>query len=400
MKKSVFYFPIWGNDYIKLFSDFALKCLFNNLNKLDKRMLKNSKIEIWTFKKDIPKLKALKNIKLLEKKIQINIENIDLIYESLDKTYLNKYQTLSILQKIFINSHSHKYEYLWFIYPDFIFSDQMIKNFYDLKKKYDAYFIPVPQLIEEKVEVAFKAKNFKANTKNITDLLFKYLHPIVKICDVDNSKTNTPSMFLASNKNSYALKYFHMHPIVIKSNSDNLEMNNKFYSSLDEGLVQSLDKKNIFITKDNYFGICISLLKEKEYQLPNEKFNLDLTLEWCKNHINTTHLEISKYTYFIKLNETGHVNTVLENKINKRLNPLRKELLKSYKKKNSGFGQSLNLDIYPVILNNEIYSIIRNNYFKKYFNNEANTLKKTIKKNIKFKEPMFDWLKKLYIKNL
>ena len=68
MKKSVFYFPIWGDSYIKLFSDFALKCLYNNINNIDDELLKSSKIEIWTFKKDIPKLKALKNIKLLKKK--------------------------------------------------------------------------------------------------------------------------------------------------------------------------------------------------------------------------------------------------------------------------------------------------------------------------------------------
>lgn len=397
MKKSVFYFPIWGDDYIKLFSDFALKCLFNNLNKLDKEILKNSKIEIWTFKKDIPKLKALKNIKLLKKKISINIESIDLIYRSLDRSYLNKYQALSILQKIFINSHSHKFEYFWFIYPDFIFSDQMIKNFYNLKKNYDAYFIPVPQLIEEKVDVAFKAKNFKTDSKNITDLLFKYLHPIMKICDVNNSKTNTPSLFLASDKNSYVLKYFHMHPIVIKSDIGNIEMNNKFYASLDEGLVKSLAKKNIFITKDNYFGICISLLKEKEYKLPDEKFNSDLTLEWSKNHTNITHLRISESTYFIKKNKTQYVNKNLENKINKRLVPLSKKLLAFHKKNDNEF---LNVDIDLVVLNDKIYSIIRDNYFKKYFNVEANTLKKIIKKNFEFNNPTFDWLKKLYIKNL
>ena len=135
MKKSVFYFPIWGDSYIKLFSDFALKCLYKNLNEIDDKLLKSSKIEIWTFKKDIPKLNALKNIRLLKKKITINIESIDVIYNSLIKSNLNKYQTLSILQKIFINTHSYKFKYFWFIYPDFIFSNKMIKNFFNLKKK-------------------------------------------------------------------------------------------------------------------------------------------------------------------------------------------------------------------------------------------------------------------------
>ena len=53
MKKSVFYFPIWGESYINSFSKFALKCLEENLKKSDYNFLNTSKIEIWTFKKDI-----------------------------------------------------------------------------------------------------------------------------------------------------------------------------------------------------------------------------------------------------------------------------------------------------------------------------------------------------------
>ena len=396
MKKSVFYFPVWGDDYIKLFSDFALKCLYNNLNKIDDSLLQASKIEIWTFKKDIPKLKALKNIELLKKKISINIESIDLIYNDLKKSNLNKYQTLSILQKIFINSHSYKFEYFWFIYPDFIFSNQMISNFFNVKKKYDAYFIPVPQLIENEVKFQLIDNNFKTNTNNITELLFKFLHPIVKICDVENSKTNTPSMFFASDKNTYAFKYFHMHPLVIKTDIENIEMNNEFYASLDEGLVKSLNEKNIFITKDNFFGICISLLKENEYLLPNERFNFNKTIEWCKNHINKTHLAISNHTYIVR-KKFSQKNKKLENKINKRLNPIKKELLK-YKDKKIDEDYQVHIDL--VDLNDEIYSIIRDNHFKNYFQVNSTTLKKRINDKNKTKDPIFKWLKNIYLKNL
>ena len=396
MKKSVFYFPIWGDDYIKLFSDFALKCLYNNLNKIDDSLLRSSKIEIWTFKKDIPKQKALKNIKLLKKKISINIESIDLIYNELKKSNLNKYQTLSILQKIFINSHSYKFEYFWFIYPDFVFSNRMISNFFNIKKKYDAYFIPVPQLIEEEVKLIFKDNNFETNTKNITELLFKFLHPIVKICNVENSKTNTPSMFFASDKNTHVFKYFHMHPLVIKSDINNIEMNNEFYSSLDEGLVRNLNEKNIFITKDNFFGICISLLKKDEYLLPNEKFNLFNTIEWCKNHINKTHLAISNYTYIVR-KKSSKINKKLVDKINKRLNIIKRELLK-YKDKKIDEDYKVYIDL--VDLNDEIYSIIQNNHFKNYFQVNSSTLKKRINNKNKTKNKIFKWLKKIYLKNL
>ena len=396
MKKSVFYFPIWGDSYIKLFSDFALKCLYKNLNEIDDKLLKSSKVEIWTFKKDIPKLNALKNIRLLKKKIRINIESIDIIYNSLIKSNLNKYQTLSILQKIFINTHSYKFKYFWFIYPDFIFSNKMIKNFFNLKKKYDAYFIPVPQLIEEKVKIKFKDNNFETSTKNITKLLFNFLHPIVKICDVENSKTNTPSMFFVSDQNTHVFKYFHMHPIILKSDIDNLEMNNEFFSSLDEGLVKTLNEKKIFITKNNNFGICISLLKEKEYLLPNEKFNLIKTIEWCKNHINKTHLEISNYTYIAKKNKSSKVDKILENKINKRINPIVKKLKEIGNEENN---EDYKVDIDLVDLNDEIYKIVRDNHFKNYFKVDEDTLKLRVI-NSRLKDSASKWLKYLYLKNL
>ena len=373
-----------------------MKCLYRNLLNIKQDRLKESKIEIWTFKKDIPKIKALDHIKLLKKKIKVNIESIDLIYDSLKKNNLNKYQTLSIFQKIFINSHSYKFKYFWFIYPDFIFSDNMIKNFLNLKKTYDGYFIPVPQLIEENVVDVFKNENFQTSTLNITQLLFKYLHPIVKICDVKKSKTNTPSMFLTSNKTSYALKYFHMHPIVIKSDIVNYEMNNKFYSSLDEGLVEALNEKKIFITKDNFFGICASLLKEKEYHLPNEKFSLKKSFKWCKNHVNKTHIEISKHTYFIKKNKNITVNQTLEKIINNRLLPIINKLKKYNERKIEYPSPHINL----VHLNNTIYSIISNNHFKKYLKVNSVKLKKKIKNQIKSNNPIFIWLNKIYLKNL
>ena len=61
-------------------------------------------------------------------------------------------------------------------------------------------------------------------------------------------------------KTQYYLNIIHMQ-LIIKSDIENYNLNNKFYSSLDEGLVGELNEKKIFIAKDNYFGICASLLK-------------------------------------------------------------------------------------------------------------------------------------------
>ena len=397
MKKSVFYFPIWGESYINSFSKFALKCLEENLKKSDYNFLNTSKIEIWTFKKDIKKIESLNIIKELKKKILINIESIDLIYNSLNNYNINKYQTLSILQKIFMNTHSYKYDFFWFIYPDFIFSKNLIKNFSKISNTYDAYFLPVPQIIEENINEIFEKNKYFSLSSNITELIFKHLHPIVKICDVKNSKTNTPSLFISSDKNSIAIKSFHIHPIVIKSDISNLDMNSKFYSSLDEGLVETLFDKKLFLTKDNFFAACCSLLGEKEYKLPNEKFDLNKTVSWCSNHVNKTHIKISEYTYFIKKNRRTNSSKILEKNIERRIKPILKKL--SDKKTNS-FNNFPNPKISLVDQNNELYSLIRDNYFKNYFKKNKNQLKEAIKKNNTFSDPINHWLKKLYIKNL
>ena len=64
------------------------------------------------------------------------------------------------MHNIFITTHALKFKYLWFIYPDFIFNQNLIKKIIlQMKKsKADAFLMPVPQVISEKVKKIFLIK--------------------------------------------------------------------------------------------------------------------------------------------------------------------------------------------------------------------------------------------------
>ena len=79
--KHNFFFPIWGDNYIKNFNNFALKCLIYNLETIKKPQLDKININIWTSKKDIKIFKNLKDIKYLNSLVNINYSTIDYLLD-------------------------------------------------------------------------------------------------------------------------------------------------------------------------------------------------------------------------------------------------------------------------------------------------------------------------------
>ena len=381
MKNNVFFFPVWGKKYIENFSKYSLECLLRNLKSLEKKKLVGSKLEIWTLKKDVNKINKLKKIKHLRKIIDVNFESIDPFLNFAKKSRLSKYLTLSILQKIMINSHSSKYDFFWFIYPDFIFSDNLIKNFLSLKKKYDAYFLPVPQLIEEFVQSDYN-KNGKIFTSSseMQKQILKYLHPIVKICDIEKTETNTPSMFMFRRNNTVAFRYYHMHPIIIRNDRQNVNLNYQIFKSLDEEMVEHLNYKNIFITKNSKFALCVSLLGQNEVALlPNVKFSFAETNKWVSLHVNKLHQFISKFTYILNYKNEKYNKKFFEKKLNSRVSKINESLnLNPYMRYLENYSIS-NIGI--LLENKSYYDLIHKNYYRKYFSLSKIQIKKEIIKN-------------------
>ena len=127
----VFYFCIWGSKYIDQFSKYTCNSLLLNLKKTNN---KKNLIYIWTTKNDLKYLKKKKIIKKLNKIIGIKYFEFDYVKK---KYYLttNKYTFLSVLQSLFIATFSFNTKYIWFLYPDFIFSENSLNFMINKIKK-------------------------------------------------------------------------------------------------------------------------------------------------------------------------------------------------------------------------------------------------------------------------
>lgn len=334
--KHNFFFPIWGDNYIENFNNFALKCLIYNLETIKKPQLDKININFWTSKKDIQIFKNLKDIKYLNKLVNINYFNIDYLLNEF-KNYTSKYLFLSTLQSLFLSeSLLKKYNYCWFIYPDFIFSNNLIKNILNKinQNNYEAVFIPVPQIIEEDFKKILLKNHISKIIPKIKFILQDHIHPIVSNCNLNNLKTNTPSMFMTSKKDEFILfRYFHVHPIVVRLNSNANYIFNEMSSSLDQDLVKNFENKNIFQVHNDKIGLCVSLLKRHEIKLYDTKFDLDYTCSWVINNTNKSHQIYVKKNYLIKYKNFNlksfnikrhrldlHINKILKRICSKKYN--------------------------------------------------------------------------------
>lgn len=400
--KHNFFFSIWGDNYIKNFNNFALKCLIYNLETIKKPQLDKININIWTSKKDIQIFKNLKDIKYLNSLVNINYFTIDYLLDKF-KNYQSKYLFLSNLQSLFLSESLLKeYNYCWFIYPDFVFSNSLIKNLINKinQNNYESVFIPVPQIIEEEFKSILQKNHISKIIPKIKFILQEHMHPIVSNCNINNLKTNTPSMFMTSKKDEFILfRYFHIHPIVVRLNSNANYIFNEMNSSLDQDLVKNFENKNIYQVSDDKIGICVSLLKRHEIKLYDTKFDLDNTCSWVIKNTNKSHHIYVKKEYLIKYKNFNLKSfNIKKHKLNLHI----KKILKGISSKKFNTEQYFN-KMKEALINsydNEILFLKRElhrriNFYKKI--NKYNK-KKIIKKffNEHNKNKTADFLKNLY----
>ena len=54
---NVFFYSVWGKNFVDIFLKYSLNCLNENLKLIPKKQLFKSKIEIWTRKSDVKLIK-------------------------------------------------------------------------------------------------------------------------------------------------------------------------------------------------------------------------------------------------------------------------------------------------------------------------------------------------------
>ena len=318
----VFYFCIWGRKYLDDFKNYTCNSLLRNLSKTNN---KKNLIYIWTLKDDLKYLKKQKIIKDLSKIIKIKFYVFDLI----KKRYYfknNKYVFLSTLQSLFIATFSFNCKYIWFLYPDFIFSDKSINYiFKKLKKNKDlsSVMIPIPQVNLEAIELYNKKFGYNYIEENLTEIIIKHLHEIVKIYDIRNTELNTVSVSCIHEKNYLLMNNFHLHPVVIKTDEKNYNYFNSVFPSLDEGYTNTLKNKKIYIPKSSDEVAFMSLLPQNEYNFEKYDFNIEETAAWCEAHVNEFQRKNlnSTFMFYIKNSKMKdlEVNIKLIKKFKKRI---------------------------------------------------------------------------------
>ena len=382
----VFYFCIWGSKYIDQFSKYTCNSLLLNLKKTNN---KKNLIYIWTTKNDLKYLKKKKIIKKLNKIIDIKYFEFDYVKK---KYYLttNKYTFLSVLQSLFIATFSFNTKYIWFLYPDFIFSENSLNfmiNKIKKNKKIEAILIPVPQVNFESIESIYKKKGFNYISKKLPEVIIDNLHKIVKIFDARNTQLNTISVSCIHERAYLIMNNFHLHPVVIKTDVENYNYFDSVFPSLDEGYTRILKNKLTYIPKNSDEVAFLSLLGENEIKFPKFEFNLSQSLDWCEAHVNNFQIQDLNNNFLFykkktKLNNLQFNKNLLikfKKRIIDRLKLSNKELLK----------KRLNTQLISRFTNREVKNDTikildtKNNYLKLIFKNQFYKIfKKKIRKII------------------
>ncbi len=253
MHKNLFSVVVWGEKYTSYFSDISIPTLLTSKNlALLKPNSKNTFFIITTYE-DKKRLENNKSLKILKKYLDIEYQ---LIEKPGEQFFENKYKVLSNFQS-YILQYSSGYNYVHFLYPDFVYSNGAFASIFKaFKNNSSAVAVPIPRINTfEYVE--------KTQGLTIKDLSAKYInYGFEKHCFplfTDGQKSfycddQTTSVFPSTMmwkirhaklrkkkiEHNILFKCFHLHPISLKVQHDNPRMNADFTISFDEEYISNL----------------------------------------------------------------------------------------------------------------------------------------------------------------
>jgi len=324
-KKIVFHLAIWGELYIKRFKEVTLQFLIKEITDNKEFYQKyDINLEIWTFAKDIKNFEFKNKINLFKTEI-IHIDLIKKNYFNFFKK--NKYKFLNIIQNFSITKNYHNSDCILFIYPDFIWSINSIKEVLKRINNKDAVCVYCPQTIEENFIMPI-------NYKKIKEFILNNLHPIITNHSLNNKKIKfTTAASLSFVKKDLAIfKNIHLHPICIKLKK-NINVLKKFYISLDEDFIINCQFpiKNIYIPRHSKEMMFSSLLSKKfKTGLEMSGSVTQKIINWVTLHGMPLNFKFFKNTFYLTDNEEINVNDPKSFKFFKKINNLYKKFTKKF----------------------------------------------------------------------
>jgi len=358
LKKIIFPFIFWGEDYANNLSEYCLKTLINEISFLDKKKFRID-IALWSSKNDFNIVK--KNFKHLSKKF--NFINIELFLNENSLKKLNKYQFLNVIQLLILTKYKKEYDYMFFLYPDFVLSKNSIVNIFKKIKKFDLMFVYAPQIIKEEYIKEHQDVKIKYTTQKF---VYENLHRIVTSNTVNKDNSfNTGACINFKFKDYFILRNFHLHPICISLKSFSKDLLKPFNISLDEDFVGNLNlnSKKIYIPNSSNDMIFASLCGLNEIKIPKIRNNSFYKIQnWIQLHAYNNHTYLSKNNFFLENTEHGK-----KNKNIKDIDYVENFMLKIYEKINLKSTDLFNKDDY-------IYLIERKAHLEKNQNKIKNSI--------------------------
>ena len=358
--------------YSKFFTKYTLQSLISKGNILEK--YKNIDIEllILSSKENIA---SFKNNKILKKIKSVNFLSIDKFLNSKK----NKYETLSLSQKIIFNIvHEKNLDYLMLFYPDSIFSVNYIQNCLNLIKNGDVVLSPGQLVNMENLQ------NYLSTNKNPYQLIKllqftkENLHPYYESL-INQEKQNFVNIF---NINGFLIFNFLISYLNYEKNLCNPNID---FDSVDSNYLSKIDidfSKVIYAnTSNTLFVISFESIFSSRPSFHYDKIDynrLNLYKIFGETLSVKKNLKIHNFLngYFIL-----DINLTSENKIlvNKHLNKLNE--INQYKK--YAFYKQMTLEENLHFFLKKILIKILNLYFKTPANYRA-SINNTTRKSILF----------------
>jgi hypothetical protein len=309
--KFKFAISLWGKKYIYNFCNYFLN-IYNSdctKNAIVKYLSKDSEFTIYTLKNDIQYFDK-KIIEKINEYIKINIKELD---EGFIKKERNKYTAVSAIQNLIINE-SYDFDYLFFLYPDFVFNENSISNVIKLinKNMYDAIFSPVPRIIKNN-DIIKHAKN-----NQLTKYIKSNLHIFDRKSFLNDLRAN-PSIFIDNSCDDFWLfKCLHLHPIIVK-NLNSEDYYKPFGPTLDEDFIKIYHNKNYKVLENSNEIFFCSLTEKDEILLKDQSsFDISTFYFWLEEHSHEIHRNFfTNNTYALIFDKFNYSEEILTSNIDK-----------------------------------------------------------------------------------
>lgn len=317
---------IWGQDYVSNYLRYSLPSLLSTGNLENIEICKKVTFHIMSTSEDLELLNVApvyKHLKKIVKVIETPIESVDMF--SKPDTY--KYDRISACQTISINyAIDNNFDGIFFIYPDFIFSEQSLSNiFLELENNMECVLCQIPFISHDKVESGlFRQNGFETlnedgykiciSQRDLVQLNIENPHPVNLGFHVNGENYGEwPGSFIWDIEGEGQLiRSFHWHPIAISLHSKKQSLLNSFKVSLDDEFVSKvfspLDKL-CFIKDSDKLAIC-SLRYENDppHVYPGNRLNQRRIVIWAEEH--TT----SMLRYFLTKDSLWHFEDMQNSK--------------------------------------------------------------------------------------